>query len=161
MIDLTTKVGGRTVAPALPIVDGSNPTPTELSFQTSLTAYISQNVPLESEEGIRTRERVLVKMGQLHREWVKSVATKKGLNKDAVDSAGGELFTSGSYRLGVHEPGADIGEQWIVVFKCLLLLLCFYLCAECRLCIFSALTIASSALNLFRHHRRGSQYMHT
>ena len=126
MIDLTTKVGGRTVAPALPIVDGSNPTPTELSFQTSLTAYIAQNVPLESEEGIRTRERVLVKMGQLHRGWVKSVATKKGLNKDAVDSAGGELFTSGSYRLGVHEPGADIGEQWIVVpCNCLLLLLRF------------------------------------
>jgi len=37
------------------------------------------------------------------------VATKRGLNVEAVKSAGGELFTSGSYRLGVHEPGADIG----------------------------------------------------
>ena len=39
-----------------------------------------------------------VKMGKLHREWVQSVALKKGLNVDAVESAGGELFTSGSYR---------------------------------------------------------------
>ena len=110
MIDLTTTIGGRTVSPALPIVDGSSSTPLELKFQTTLNAYIKSNIPLESEEGIRTRERVLVKMGKLHREWVQSVALKRGLNKDAVESAGGELFTSGSYRLGVHEPGADIGE---------------------------------------------------
>ena len=47
-------------------------------------------------------------MGELHREWI-SVALKRGLNADAVESAGGELIMSGSYRLGVHEPGADIG----------------------------------------------------
>ena len=110
MIDLTTTIGGRTVTPALPIVDGSSSTPAELNFQNTLSKYISDNVPLESDEGIRTRERVLVKMGKLHRDWVRSVAIKRGLNADAVDSAGGELFTSGSYRLGVHQPGADIGE---------------------------------------------------
>ena len=109
MIDLSTTIGGRTLTPALPIVDGASPTPPELSFNTTLTSYISTHVPLESEDGIRTRERVLVQMGKLHREWVKSVALKRGLNADAVESAGGELFTSGSYRLGVHEPGADIG----------------------------------------------------
>lgn len=43
---------------------------------------------------------------------MKGVAVKKGLNRDAVEGAGGELFTSGSYRLGVHEPGADIGTLW-------------------------------------------------
>ena len=109
MLDLSTTIGGRTLSPALPVVDGASPTPTEVSFNTSLSQYIATHVPLESEDGIRARERVLVQMGKLHREWIKSVALKRGLNADAVESAGGELFTSGSYRLGVHEPGADIG----------------------------------------------------
>lgn len=110
-MDLSTTIGGRTVTPALPIVDAASPSPLEVSFNTTLTHYISNHVPLESDLGIRTRERVLVQMGQLVREWIRSVAlTRRGLNDaDAVESAGGELFTSGSYRLGVHEPGADIG----------------------------------------------------
>ena len=110
MIDLSTAIGGRTVSPALPIVDGSPPTPSEIAFQSTLDAYVSAHVPTESDDGIRTRERVLVKMGSLLREWVRGVAIRRGLNRDAVEGAGGELFTSGSYRLGVHEPGADIGE---------------------------------------------------
>ena len=120
MIDLTTIIGGRTVTPALPIVDGSSPTPTELSFQNTLDAYIANHVPLENEDGIRIRERVLVHIGTMHREWVKIVATKRGLNVEAVKSAGGELFTSGSYRLGVHEPGADIGTCRTYILLCVL-----------------------------------------
>lgn len=107
-LNLTTTIGGRTVTPALPIVDGSSPSPQEISFQTTLSKFCDDNIPLESEEGIKARERVLVQMGKLLREWIKSVAQKRGLSRDASDSAGGELFTSGSYRLGVHEPGADI-----------------------------------------------------
>lgn len=109
-LNLTATIGGRLVAPALPTVDSSPSPPSELLFDESLTAYISHNVPLESTEGIQRRERVLMKMASLCREWVKSVARKRGWGDDMVDRAGGELFTSGSYRLGVHEPGADIGE---------------------------------------------------
>ncbi|KAL3804232.1 hypothetical protein ACHAW5_011152 [Stephanodiscus triporus] len=108
MIDLTATIGGRTVSPALPIVDGSPPSQIEMSLQSSLDAYVSSHVPIESGDGIRAREGVLVELGRLHREWVRCVAMRAGLNRDAVDGAGGELFTSGSYRLGVHEPGADI-----------------------------------------------------
>ncbi|KAL7490112.1 hypothetical protein ACHAW6_015874 [Cyclotella cf. meneghiniana] len=107
-LNLTATIGGRLVAPALPTVDSSPSPPSELLFDESLTAYISHNVPLESTEGIQRRERVLMKMASLCREWVKSVARKRGWGEDMVDRAGGELFTSGSYRLGVHEPGADI-----------------------------------------------------
>jgi len=57
-------------------------------------------------------------MGILCREWVQSVAAKRGLSSDAVASAGGELFTSGSYRLGVHEPGADIDTIVVVPSIC-------------------------------------------
>ena len=94
--------------PALPIVDPNPPTPKEISFNDQLMKFCQENVPLESTEGIRTRERVLNRMRTLCREWIKSVCRMRGLPDDVVESAGGQLFTSGSYRLGVHEPGADI-----------------------------------------------------
>ena len=68
----------------------------------------SGGIPLETKTGIETRERVLNQMGQLCREWIRYVCLQKGLPRDVVEIAGGQLFTSGSYRLGVHEPGADI-----------------------------------------------------
>ena len=106
--EMSTKVGGRIVQPALPVVDASPPTGKELSFNDQLMEFCKDNVPLESTEGIQRRERVLNRMGALCREWIKSVSVKRGLPRDVVESAGGQLYTSGSYRLGVHEPGADI-----------------------------------------------------
>ena len=105
---MSTKIGGRVVTPALPVVDSSDPTPVELAFQEGLQTYIADNIPLESTEGIQRRERALNRMGALSRDWIRSVCTRRGLPQDVIDSAGGQLFTSGSYRLGVHEPGADI-----------------------------------------------------
>lgn len=107
---LSVKIGGRVVSPHLPIVDGSPPSPLEHSFDQSLQEFVKDNIPLESTEGIQTRERVLSRMGVLCRAWIKSVCEKRGLSKEIVNSAGGQLFTAGSYRLGIHEPGADIGE---------------------------------------------------
>eukprot|EP00980_Cylindrotheca_fusiformis_P001687 scaffold381_cov138-Cylindrotheca_fusiformis.AAC.23 len=105
---MSTKIGGRVVQPAFPVVDVAPPTSLEKSFDDSLQAFIAENVPLESTEGIQRRERVLNRMGALCRDWIKAVCLKRGLPNDVVYSAGGQLFTSGSYRLGVHEPGADI-----------------------------------------------------
>ena len=42
---------------------------------------------------------------------------EKGLPEELAKEAGGALFTSGSYRLAVHEPGADI--DIICVVRCL------------------------------------------
>lgn len=117
-IDMTARVGGRLVTPALPVVDASDPTPVEESFNDSLNVYIKDNIPLESTEGIQRRERALNRMGVLVREWIRSVCTKRGLPNDVIDNAGGQLFTSGSYRLGVHEPGADIDTILVAPNMC-------------------------------------------
>jgi poly(A) polymerase len=116
---LSPKIGGRIVSPKFPVVDGSPSTSAlEKSFDESLQVYVKENVPLESIEGIQRRERILNQMGSLSRDWIRSVCVKRELSKEVVDSAGGQLFTSGSYRLGVHEPGADIDTILVVPNVC-------------------------------------------
>lgn len=124
---MSVKVGGRVFEPALPVVDGSPPTALEDAFQKTLEAYTVDNIPLESKQGMETRERVLNHLGQACRDWIRYECIKKGLPPDVVEAAGGNLFTSGSYRLNVAEPGADI--------DCVsLLLLCFACCSACCYC---------------------------
>mmetsp|Transcript_16504 Transcript_16504/g.24949 ORF Transcript_16504/g.24949 Transcript_16504/m.24949 type:complete len:828 (-) Transcript_16504:1996-4479(-) len=117
-VDMTTRIGGRVVTPALPVVSAQPPTELELSFQQKLEDYCKENVPLESTDGIQRRERALNRMGQLAREWIRHVCVKKGFPPDVVNIAGGQLFTSGSYRLGVHEPGADIDTILVAPNMC-------------------------------------------
>jgi len=117
-VDMSTKIGGRVFTPALPVVDGSPPTSAEAGFQRTLQEFVDDNIPLEPKEGIKRRERVLDRMGALCREWIRSVCVEKGLPQDVVDNCGGLLFTSGSYRLGVHEPGADIDTILVAPSMC-------------------------------------------
>lgn len=46
------------------------------------------------------------------------MCVKRGLPPDVVNGAGGQLYTSGSYRLGVHEPGADIDAILVCPSSC-------------------------------------------
>jgi poly(A) polymerase len=117
-VDMSTKLGGRIFQPALPVVDAAPPTPLELGFNSTLLAYSKENIPQESVEGILRRERVLDRMGTLCRDWIKSVCLQKGYPGDVAQTAGGQLFTSGSYRLGVHEPGADIDTILVAPSVC-------------------------------------------
>ena len=41
-------------------------------------------------------------------QWVTDSAFEAGLPEEAAKSAGGKIYTSGSYRLRIHEPGSDI-----------------------------------------------------
>jgi poly(A) polymerase len=80
---------------------------------------------------LATSEIVLGRVDLLVKAFVKRVSLDKGFSETAANEAGGKIFTSGSYRLGVHGPGADIDtlcvvprhverEQFFTVFEAML-----------------------------------------
>ena len=68
----------------------------------------------ESDQESKTREKVLALVQSLVKEFVKRVSMRTGMSAQLADQAGGKIFTFGSYRLGVHGPGADIDTLCVV-----------------------------------------------
>ncbi|KAL1153860.1 hypothetical protein V6Z11_A09G203400 [Gossypium hirsutum] len=84
------------------------PTEYDVIKARELEKYL-QNVGLyESQEEAVSREEVLGRLDQIVKNWVKAISRAKGLNEQLVQEANAKIFTFGSYRLGVHGPGADI-----------------------------------------------------
>ncbi|KAK9066219.1 hypothetical protein SSX86_013540 [Deinandra increscens subsp. villosa] len=62
----------------------------------------------ESEEETAKREDVLRRIKQIVVDWVKQLTRLRGYTDKMVEDANAVIYTFGSYRLGVHGPGADI-----------------------------------------------------
>ncbi len=69
------------------------------------TQYLHAENLYESQEEALVREEVLGQLEELVKNWIKGVATKVGR---PTANANANIYTFGSYRLGVHGPGADI-----------------------------------------------------
>ncbi|CAN8292727.1 unnamed protein product [Cochlearia groenlandica] len=84
--------------------------PTELDVIKSreLEKYLQDVGLYESKEEAVRREEVLGRLDQIVKTWIKTVSRAKGLNDQLLHEANAKIFTFGSYRLGVHGPGADI-----------------------------------------------------
>lgn len=60
------------------------------------------------------REQVLARVAALVKKFVYKVMVARGHSEASARNAGGKIFTFGSYRLGVHSPGADIDTLCVV-----------------------------------------------
>lgn len=60
------------------------------------------------------REIVLGRIAKLVKEFVKKISLEQGLSEAAAEAAGGNIYTFGSYRLGVHSAGSDIDTLCVI-----------------------------------------------
>lgn len=95
--------------PAYEPVSLREPTEAEKRIDRSLQAYMDQEMKLESDEEMIRRDSILAEVRNIFIQWVQFVASEVlHMPAEEAEDAGGELFISGSHRLGVRDVGADI-----------------------------------------------------
>ncbi|KAL6496993.1 Nuclear poly(A) polymerase 4 [Orobanche gracilis] len=88
----------------------SHAAPTEVDIQRNmaLEKILVVSGLHESAEESTKREEVLDRLRKIVKDWVKELTRLRGYTDKMVEDANAVIFTFGSYRLGVHGPGADI-----------------------------------------------------
>eukprot|EP01134_Creolimax_fragrantissima_P000961 CFRG0961T1 len=88
-------------------ISSAKPTKKDLALSQRLETALHQYGVFESAEDAKMREVVLDTLSMIVETWVKDVIEKKtGIPAPAKTT--GRIFTFGSYRMGVHQQGADI-----------------------------------------------------
>ncbi|GMJ07645.1 poly(A) polymerase 2 [Hibiscus trionum] len=86
----------------------AGPSEADIQRNTELEKFLIESGLYESKEESAKREEVLGHITEIVKSWVKQLTRQKGYTDQMVEEANAVIFTFGSYRLGVHGPGADI-----------------------------------------------------
>ncbi|KAL1204413.1 Nuclear poly(A) polymerase 2 [Cardamine amara subsp. amara] len=86
----------------------AEPSPADVKRNLELEKFLVDEGLYESKEETMRREEVLGRIDQIVKHWVKQLTRQRGYTDQMVEDANAVIFTFGSYRLGVHGPGADI-----------------------------------------------------
>lgn len=84
--------------------------PSEADFirNAELAKFLIDSGLYESNDDAARREAVLGRIDEVVKCWVKQLTRQRGYTDQMVEDANAVIFTFGSYRLGVHGPGADM-----------------------------------------------------
>ncbi|XP_065866310.1 nuclear poly(A) polymerase 4-like isoform X2 [Euphorbia lathyris] len=86
----------------------AGPNDADILRSRELEKFLSDSGLYESNEETLKREEVLGRIGHVVKDWVKQLTRLRGYTDQMVEDANAVIFTFGSYKLGVHGPGADI-----------------------------------------------------
>jgi len=90
------------------VISDELPTAFDVACSERLERFMEEASPLETADEQLKRQQILAALAAIFQDWVRSVCLSKGLTADVADRAGGQVYTSGSYRLGINEKGMDI-----------------------------------------------------
>ncbi|CAM9223131.1 unnamed protein product [Hapterophycus canaliculatus] len=102
------RAAGHVPRPMYEPINTSAPSKADLELDAKLDAFMADNVPVMTSVDLRRREQVLGKIRTMFLQWVVDSALEAGMSEEAAKAAGGKIYTSGSYRLRIHEPDSDI-----------------------------------------------------
>ncbi|TAQ85687.1 hypothetical protein B7494_g5988 [Chlorociboria aeruginascens] len=84
------------------------PTEAENQASTALIEELKRQNNYETPSATQKRTNVLKSLQDITEKFVKIVLRAQGMSEQVINSAGGRIFTYGSFRLGVYGPGSDI-----------------------------------------------------
>lgn len=89
-------------------ISSVGPEAIDLERTTQLEETLRAQGLFESEEELNHRMQVLAMLNDLVKRWIKETSIAKNMPESLAETVGGKIYTFGSYRLGVHNKGADI-----------------------------------------------------
>ncbi|KAJ3662237.1 hypothetical protein Zmor_006593 [Zophobas morio] len=84
------------------------PKPSDLLKTAELEEALKPFDVFETEQELNHRMVILGKLYSLVKQWIKDVSISRNMPESVAENVGGKIYTFGSYRLGVHNKGADI-----------------------------------------------------
>lgn len=95
-------------------ISEAGPTQQEIELNNQLIEELKTQGSFEAEPESRKRVEVLKVLKEMVLEFVRQVSLSKHMSEGMARDAGGNIFTFGSYRLGVYGPGSDIDALVVV-----------------------------------------------